>query len=435
MGGGCGPAVGDDLVFRKCAWRLIPLVSAAYAVNYIDRTNVGFAALTMNRDLGFSPSVYGFGAGIFFLSYSLFQLPANVALNRIGARRWLCFILAGWGVASASGALIRGPFSFYTLRLLLGVAEAGLLPGVLLYLTFWFPKAWLCRANSFFLAAYVAASVVGGPLASLILSLNRVAGIRGWQWLFLLEGVLPLLLAIAVLLVLPDRPADALWLSDAEKRLVAERIRQEDAHKQTNLLRALWDPRVFLLGIAHACWLVSAYGLAFWLPLVIQGMGFSNIATGLTVGAMWSAALPVMIFWGRSSDRSGERFWHAAIPAITISAGMAVAALGAGNATTFVALAATVMMLSSWSAPFYSLPPLFLSGPAMAGGIAVLNGTANLLGGFAGQYLVGVLREQSGGYTVPFAVMSGVALIAAVIVLSLGRSIAPARVPVPVAAQ
>ncbi len=430
-----GTRVNDDRVFAKCAWRLLPLVFAAYAVNYIDRTNVGFAALTMNHDLAFSPSVYGFGAGIFFFSYSLFQLPANVALNRIGARRWLCFILAAWGVASSLGALIRDPFSFYALRLLLGVAEAGLLLGVLLYLTFWFPKAWLCRANSFFLAAYVAASVVGGPLASVILSLNGVAGIRGWQWLFLLEGVVPLLLAIAVLLVLPDRPANAPWLSDADKRLVAERIAQEDADKQTNLRRALRDPRVFLLGLAHACWLVTTYGLAFWLPLVIQEMGFSNTATGFTVGAMWSAALPVMIFWGRSSDRSGERFWHAAVPAMTISAGMAVAALGAGNATTFVALAATVMMLSSWSAPFYSLPPLFLSGAAMAGGIAVLNATANLLGGFAGQYLLGAVREQSGGYAAPFAVMSGLALIAAAIVLSLGRSIVPARAPAPVAAQ
>src|SRR5579864_3807146 len=211
----------DDRIFAKCALRLLPLITAAFIVNFLDRTNVGFAALTMNRDLGFTPTVYGLGAGIFFVSYSLFQVPANLALHRIGARRWISCILALWGAAAAATALTRGPISFYVLRFLLGMAEAGFFPGIILYLTFWFPKEFLGRFTAMFMAGNVLSFVIGGPLASLILRLDGVAGMHAWQWLFVIEGVPACIIAVAVLTVLPDGPGDAPWLNDNERRLVA----------------------------------------------------------------------------------------------------------------------------------------------------------------------------------------------------------------------
>jgi ACS family tartrate transporter-like MFS transporter len=425
----------EQQIFAKCAWRLIPLVTAAFIANYVDRVNIGFAALGMNKQLGFSPEVYGFGAGIFFIGYALFQVPSNLVLHRVGARRLIGFILAGWGACSAAGALIAGPWSFYVVRFLLGLAEAGLVPGVVLYLTFWFPKAWLCRANATFMSAAPVAVVVGGPFASLILGLDGVGGIPGWRWLFLLEGVPPVLLAIAVLMLLPDGPADAAWLTRDEAAEIARQLRHENAGKQTDLLRGLRDPRVLLLGLAHGCYLFAGYGLVFWSPLLIQGLGFSNRATGFVVALTFLVAVPAMILWARSSDQHGERVWHAAIAALIISAGLACAALVPGSPIVLLALAAAAVGWGAWLGPYYSLQPLFLSGPAMAGGIALANATGNLFGGFGGQYLIGVLRQQSGGYSAPFAMISGAALLAAVIVLALGRSIVPRVVSPAVAAE
>jgi MFS transporter, ACS family, tartrate transporter len=425
----------NDRVYAKCAWRIVPLLLGASLLSYIDRVNVSFAALTMNRDLDFSPSVYGFGAGVLFFGYSLCQLPSNLALNRVGARRWISFILASWGAISAACALIHGPVSFFALRFLLGIAEAGLVPGVYLYLTFWFPKAWLCRANAIFACSTVLAGVIGGPMAAVILRLDGIAGIHGWQWLFLLEGLPPVLLAMVIVLLLPDRVQQASWLSVEEKNLITRQIEREDAHKETNLLAALRDRRVLLLGLAHAGLLLGFYGLYFWLPLVIQSMGFSNSAAGFLIGLIYCSALPVMILWARSSDRSGERAWHAAAAALCVSAGFAAAAVSSSNTVVLLALAAASIVGPAWFGPFFSLPPLFLSGPAMAGGIALANAIANLLGGFGGQYFVGLLRQQSGGYSLPFAVIAGVTLMASIIVLLVGRSMAPRTAPAPVAAE
>ncbi len=422
-----------DRVFAKCAWRLLPILMAANFVSLLDRVNAGLAALTMNRDLGFSPSVFGFDAGILFAGYALFQVPSNLALYRTGARRWISVILVSWGAASAACALIRGPLSFYLLRFLVGAAEAGLVPGSLLYLTLWFPKTWLCRANSLFSSANSIALIVGGPLGALLLSLNGTAGIRGWQWLFLVEGFSPVLLGLAVLLILPDRPESALFLSDREKNHIAEHLQQERVIKQNRLLRALCDARVLMLGLAHGCFLVAGLGLAIWLPQSLQAMGFSNSTTGLLAGLISAAGLPVMYLWGRSSDRSGDRIWHAAIPMLVASGGLTMAAMQSGNALSIVALTIASIALPCWLAPFYSLAPLFLSGAGLAGGIALAIGLANLIGGFGGQYAIGVVREYSGGYAEPFALMAAAALIAGLIVLALGRAMAPRPVMAPTA--
>jgi len=417
--------MGEQQIFSKCAWRLMPLIVAAYLVNYLDRTNVGFAALTMNNDLGFSPSVYGLGAGIFFLSYSLLMVPANLVLNRIGARRWIAFLLAAWGVAAVANALIRGPDSFYGLRFLLGAAEAGFFPGIIFYLTLWFPKAHIGRANAMFMCATSGSLVIGGPLASLILGFEGLAGFHGWQWLFLLEGVPACLMGVAIYRLLPDGPAHARWLKEHEKQFIAARLDGEDSAKERNALRALRNPRVLMLGLAYAGLLFAAYGFQFWLPLLVQGMGFSNTANGFIVAAVYGVQLPGIILCGHSSDIRSERVWHVATGALLGAAALVVASVAQSTLVALFALAVTGIAVSSVFAPFYGISSSFLSGPAMASGYALVNTIGNLLGGFGGQYFIGVLREQTGSYAAVLAALAAALLVSALIVLGVGRAIAP----------
>ena len=255
----------EDRVFAKCAWRLIPFIALLLIVNYIDRLNVGFAALTMNKDLGFSPTVFGFGAGIFFVSYAMLQVPANLILQRACAKRWVFCIMAAWGLISASNALVQSPSGFYAVRVLLGVAEAGFYPGMLLYLTFWFPRVYLARFTAYFMVAISLSAVIGGPLASFILRMDGVAGLHGWQWLFLIEGVPAFLLAFAVLKLLPDGPEDAPWLSIDEKKTIATRLSAEEPQGPRELWPALRDPRLLALGVANFTFQASVYGVGLWL--------------------------------------------------------------------------------------------------------------------------------------------------------------------------
>jgi MFS transporter, ACS family, tartrate transporter len=400
----------DDRVFTKCAWRLMPLLFAGFIANYLDRTSAGFAALTMNRDLGFSPSVYGLGAGIFFLSYAMLQIPANLMLDRVGARRWIFFILAGWGAVAAASASIQGVSSLYALRFLLGVFEAGFIPAVLVYLSLWFPKAWLGRVTSVFLSAPTLAVIIGGPLASLILRIDGMWGLRGWQWLFLLEGLPACIIAVAVLKWLPDKPASASWLDPQERAYIASRLQAESIAKTHELLSGLRDPRVWLLGFALAGLLFATQGQTLWLPLIVRGIGFSNATNGFVVALLHIAGVPALILWGRSSDKRCERVWHVAIAAIFAAAALALAGLGT----------------SSLFGPFYAVPGLFLRGPAMAGGVALITTIGGLLGGFAGQYGIGLIREQTGNFGAGFAVTGAALLLSAIIVLALGRSISSA---------
>ena|SRR5579863_2170780 len=273
----------QDQVFTKCAWRLIPFMALLYIVNFIDRTNVSFAALTMNKDLGFSPSVYGFGAGVLFVGYALFMVPANVILERIGARRWIFCILAAWGLLSASTALVHSPTSFCAMRFFLGVAEAGFFPGLCLYLTYWFPKGYLARFTANFMIGVPLSFVIGGPLASLILGMGGLAGLHGWQWLFLTEGLPAFLLSFAVLKLLPDGPKDAPWLTVEEKKTIVLCLAAEDTPGRHDLWWALCDPRVLALSLASFVMLSCAYGVELWVPQFVQSMGFSNLATGFVV--------------------------------------------------------------------------------------------------------------------------------------------------------
>jgi len=414
----------DERVFAKCAWRLIPFIGLLYLLSYIDRVNVGFAALTMNRDLDFSPAVYGFGAGVFFLGYCGFHVPATVILHRVGARRTIFSILAAWGALSAGCALVQGPLSFYVLRFLLGVAEAGFVPGMLLYLTYWFPQDYQGRLTAGFMTAVPFAFVIGGPLSGLILGMDGIAGIRGWQWLFLLERLPTVFLAFAALKLLPDGPARASWLSDEEKAAIAARLVTEDNAEDHRLLPALRDPRILALGLVGFGLTCTLYGVQLWLPQMVQAMGFSNRATGFIVAVPGAAAIGAMILLGRSSDKRGDRVWHIALGMVFGAAGLIVAGFAQAYIVVLVALGFAFVGPIAAVPLLNSLPGSFLRGRAAAGGIGLYLAITNL-GGFAGPYILGALKGESGNYTSGMAALALGLLLASLLVVALGRAMAP----------
>ena len=414
--------VEQDQVFAKCAWRLIPFMMLLYVVNYLDRVNVGFAALTLNRQLGFSPSVFGFGAGIFFVGYALCQVPVNVIIERVGANRSMFCIMALWGLLSASTALVKGPISFYLLRFLLGVAEAGFFPGMVLYLTLWFPRSYRARFTSIFTAAIPLASIIGGPLSGAILGLKGMGGLQGWQWLFLIEGVPAVFLAFAVLKWLPSGPKFAPWLSAREKELVLKKVEHEDAASERNLWAALRNPLLLAIALVAFGNAVALYGIQLWLPQMIKGMGFSNLATGFVTALPYTAGAAAMIFWGRSSDRRRERIWHIAIALLVAAMGLSLASVARSPLLMVVALTIAIVGSMAYFGPFFSLPSSFLSGPAMAGGIAFIS-TFIALGGFVGPTLIGVIKQATGNYAAAMLVQSAGLVVATAIILMVGRAI------------
>lgn len=415
----------EDRVFRKCAWRLVPFAMFLFIVSYIDRTNVGFAALTMNRDLRFSPVIYGFGASVFFISYFLCQVPANFMLQRIGARRWMFIIVAAWSLISASNALVRDAASFYVLRFLLGIAEAGLWPGMFYYLTRWFPQAYLGRSSAGFNAAIPLSFVIGGPLASLILGLDGTFTLHGWQWLFLSEGLTSFVLSFAVLKFLPDGAADARWLSEAEKSLIAARLSAEQPVGRHEFWPVLRDLRIIGFGLLLMGIQTGAHGVGFWIPQIVQAMGFSIGATGLIVAIPYLMAAVVMILWARSSDRHRERLWHAMLPVLLAAIGFTAAAVVKSNFAILIALACTAVGVNAVLPPLNCLLKSRLSGAAVASGLAVYNSIGNL-GGFVGPYLIGAVKQITGSYA-PALIVIAVALIgSAALLFLLARSNAQA---------
>ena len=418
-------------IFAKCAWRLIPFMVVLYVVNFLDRVNVGFATLTMNEDLGFSPAIYGFGAGLFFVGYFLFQVPANLILQKLGARRWIFCILAVWGVISVSNALSRGPASFYGLRFLLGLAEAGFFPGMIFYLTLWFPRSYRARFTASFMTAVPLANIIGAPLSSLILGMNGTSQLAGWQWLFLLEGLPACVLAFAVLKFLPDGPRQASWLSETEKAMIAARLAAEDSTTHHKLSRALRDPRVLALCPVGLGLSFGNYGVGLWLPQIVQGMGFSNLATGFVVAVPSIAGGVAMILWGRSSDRRGERVRHVAGAALLAAAALGVASLGPSDLVVLIALTFATVGIYAALPTFYSVPSMFLSGTAAAGGIALVNTFGTGLGGFLGPTVVGLLKQQTGGYAAGMAALALGLTLSATILLVIGQG----KMPRPLSAR
>ncbi len=412
----------QEQLLSKCAWRLVPLITLLYFVNIMDRVNVSFASLTMNHDLGFSPAVYGFGSGVFFLGYALFQVPANAILERVGARRWIFLILLLWGLFSASNAFVTGPTSFYAVRVCLGLVEAGFYPGMILYLTYWFTRPYRGRLVAIFMAALPAANIVGGPLSSLILGMNGDLGLAGWQWLFLIEGAPAVLLAFAVLAFLPDGPSKAPWLSRDEKAIITRALSAEDNSQHRDFWAALLDVKVLGLAIVYFGYSMGLYGVGLWLPQIVKSMGVSNLANGFVVALPYIAATVAMIWWGRHSDRTGERIWHVAWPAMLMVASLLVASVAHANLVIFLALALVQVGALSLQGPFWVLPSTFLGGAAAASGIALINSIGTGGGGFVGPYVLGLMREMTGGFAAGMAALAVGPMLTVTIVLLLGRA-------------
>jgi len=417
----------QEQVFAKCAGRLIPFLMLLYFFNYLDRVNVGFAGLTMNRDLGFSPSVYGLAASVFFVSYAMFQIPATMFLERLGARRAVAAIMAAWGAVSAATSLVHEPIGFYAARFLLGVAEAGFFPGIILYLTFWFPREYRARFTAIFMTAIPLSSTFGGPLSGFILGLDGAGGLRGWQWLFLIEGLPACVLALAVVKFLPDRPASAPFLSAAEKQTIERRLAAERPAAPPSPWPGLYDPRVLLLGLAGTGINAAIFGNQLWLPQIVKSLGYSNLTTGFIVAIPYMLGIPLMLLVARSSDRRGERIWHTAIPLIVTAAGFTVAAMAHNPFVVIAGLFAVVWGLVGTYGPYYSLASSFFAGPAAPGAIALVNLMCTGAGGFIGPNVVGLLKQQTGGYAVGMLALSAGLVISVALLLLLRQVMAGRR--------
>jgi ACS family tartrate transporter-like MFS transporter len=413
----------EHKVFMRCAWRLMPFILLLYFINYVDRVNIGFAALTMRQDLSLSAEQFGWAAGILFWSYALFQVPGNIIMEKIGAKRWIFTILLAWGLISASMAFVQGAPSLYVMRLLLGMAEAGFFPGMLLYLTYWFPQAYLGRLVGIFMSGIPLAYVIGAPVSSLILEMDGFWGLQGWQWLFVIEGLPAALLAFAVPLMLPNGPHDAHWLSDDEKKMITTRIIREDRGEKGSFWSAFLDIRIVVLGLVLVFIQCGLYGTQLWLPQIVQSLGFSNLVNGFVTAIPFIFAALAMSLWGHKSDVAQERIWHVAVPCLFAAAGFVAASLTGNYLLILFGLACGLIGVLAVDGPLFSLPRTFLSGAAAASGIGLLN-TFGSLGRGAGPPLVGYFVERSGGYSQGMIALAVAMVLAAGIVLLLGRMIA-----------
>jgi ACS family tartrate transporter-like MFS transporter len=422
----------EAAVFAKVRRRLIPFMFLLYVVNYLDRVNIGFAALQMNRDLGFSPEVYGFGAGIFFWGYLLFEVPSNLLMDRVGARIWIARIMIGWGLVSTSMMFMHGATAFYTLRFLLGVAEAGFFPGMILYLTYWFPASERAKAIAQFMTATAIAGVVGGPLSGGLLSLNGVFGLAGWQWLFLLEGVPSILLGIVVFFYLTDRPEQARWLTDDERNWLVARMQADRAARgggaghHATLMAAIANIRVWLFALLYFNIIVCFYGVSFFLPQILKNLsGLRDFQIGLIAAIPYFIAAVTMVIVAASSDRTGERHLHLAAAVLVGAIGLWLTAATKQPVLAIVALSIAAAGIWGGLGPFWAMPTAYLSGTAAAGGIALINSIGNL-GGSLGPTLMGQILGATGSYPRALLTISTSLIVACVLTLVL-RAISDGR--------
>jgi ACS family tartrate transporter-like MFS transporter len=404
-------------ILRKASIRLIPFVCLLYLVNYIDRINISFAALTMNKSLGLTASTYGLGASVFFISYVLLEIPSSLALARIGARRWIARIMVSWGIVTVATSMVSGPASFFGARFLLGVAEAGFFPGILFYLTQWFPSAHRAKMVGLFMIGMPLSGLVGAPFSTFLLAkLEGVSGIAGWQWMFIIEGIPAVILGVACLWLLPDRPSEARWLEPEERKLLqgvldSERREREAVRKYT-VLQAMATPHVLLLAMTLFCISSGAYGTLFWIPQLIKEFGLSNMQVG------WLTALPyllsaiAMVAWSRYSDVTAERVKHVALTTFISAIGFLISAVWLQHpvlATTGLCIAC-VGIYATYPV-FWTLPTAFLTGEAAAGAIALIVATGNLSGVVA-PAVIGWLKDSTGGFSTGMAMLGGTLLLA-----------------------
>ena len=410
-----------DALFRRIAWRLVPLIMAMYLAAFLNRVNVGFAALTMNKDLGFSPEVYGVGAGIFFWGYFLFEVPSNLIMEKVGARIWIARIMLTWGLVSMATAFVGGAFSFYGMRFLLGLAEAGFYPGILLYFTYWFPAVLRARIISLFCMAIPLSNLLGAPLSGWLLGLES-HGLHGWQWMYILEGVPTVLLGVACLIWLPDNPAKAKFLTPAQKAIVLARLASEEKPAVHGLLEMFKDWRVWALCIPDFCIVFGIYALGLWMPTMVKAMGFSNLQTGFVVMIPYVASLGMVWAIGVSSDRTGKRVLHFCASALLAATGFAIAAGAHNDAIVIVGFCLASGGVYAGLATFWTVPPIFLGGAAAAGAFGLINSFGNL-SGYYGPDMMGRLRVLTGDYKAGLWFCVAVPLLAALSMALLSGSL------------
>ena len=420
-----GSITESDRLYRKVAGRLMPLLILCYLAAYLDRVNIGFAKLQMQSALGFSESVYGLGAGVFFIGYFLLEVPSNLALHRFGARKWIARIMVTWGVLSVGMMFTRSPTSFYVIRFFLGVAEAGFFPGIILYMTYWFPDERRGRATSLFLVAIPVSGIIGGPISGAIMrGMDGANGWAGWQWLFLLEGLPAVLLGIVVLAWLDDRVDHARWLTPSEREHIARDItRDKERHgasAERTTFELLREPWIWLLALADFCFVSGLYGISFWLPSLIKALGVADpLNVGLISAIPWSFGVVAMHLTARRADRTGERRWHTMVPAIVGVIGLVISVLLHSQPVwSMFGLTVATMGIMANVAVFWSIPPGILHGTAAAVGIALINSFGNL-SGFAAPYMIGVVKDATHSTDDAIYVLAALLVVGNVIVLTL----------------
>ena len=428
----------EQATMRRVTSRLIPFIFLCYVIAYIDRVNIGFAATELQRDLGLSDAAFGLGAGLFFLGYCLFEVPSNLILERVGARLWIARIMVGWGIVSMAMMLVSGVWSFYLLRVLLGIAEAGFFPGVILYLTYWVPAAHRARTSALFMMAIPVSVIIGAPISEALLTLDGTLGLRGWQWLFLVEGLPAVIIGVWTLFYLTDTPEKATWLTPDQRAWLSQTMTRERTDRISkghgSVLASLKSGKLWLLCAIYFMNTLVTYGVFLWLPRILRD---ASSDTGWSVG--WLTSLPFvvalsgMVLVGRHSDRTGERKWHVAICALVAASGLLLA-VGFQDNVWMLVVSFTLCQLGQRSllSVFWAIPPIFLGGSAAAAGIALINSLGNL-GGFVGPTVVGSLRGSSGNYTSGLLVLAGALVIEAILVASmrLPRQVSPAAIAKP----
>jgi D-galactonate transporter len=422
----------EEATYRKVGAKLIPFLFLCYIVAFLDRVNVGFAKLQMAPDLQFSDAVYGFGAGIFFIGYFIFEVPSNVILEKVGAKLWIARIMIFWGIISWGFMFVNSETSFYVLRFLLGVAEAGFFPGIILYMTYWFPASRRAKMTALFMTAIAISNVIGSPVSGAIMQyMDGFAGMRGWRWLFLLEGLPSVIIGVFVIFVLDDGPRKAKWLTKEEQDLIIRRVEEDNASKSElggrhNVLDAFKDGRVWALAVVYFCGVVGFYAVNFWMPTIIQELGIDKkdfLKVGLLSMIPWGVAAVAMVVVGSHSDRTGERRWHVAGSLLVAVVGMLALAL-VGKASPVLSIIALTLVTAgvlSWVATFWSLPTAFLSGTAAAAGIAWINSVGNL-GGHFGPDLIGRIRTATNSSEAAFFTLAALGLLGVIIVLLLPKT-------------
>jgi ACS family tartrate transporter-like MFS transporter len=413
----------ETRVLRRTTLRIVPFVMLLYFIAFVDRVNIGFAALTMNKDLGFSPTVFGVGAGIFFLGYFLFEVPSNLILHKVGARIWIARVMITWGLISGAMAFVQGATSFYVLRFLLGAAEAGFFPGIILYLSYWFPARQRAAVTAVFMAAAPLSTVLGSPVSGALLEMHGMLGLLGWQWMFIAEALPALVLGVVVLFYMTDRPEQASWLSERERHWLATTMNAEAAGKtgaSHSVWRGLADPRVIALSLVYFGTSAGLYTLGIWAPQIIKEFGLSSLQVGLLNALPGLVAVIAMVVWARHSDRTGERTWHVVGSCLLASLGLVLAGFAGTVLAVLLTLTLVNIGVSAAKPPLWSMPTLFLSGSAAAAGIATINSIGNL-GGFVGPAMIGWIKDLTGSF------QGGLFFVAALLVLSAALTLILAR--------